>query len=621
MVHLKLEGLGGKDKALRHRLLFQVRDGHIVQAYGDYGPSAARAKIRGFKRAPFPGPCQGSWHRDDHPLQITIDIALDDHKVSGHWKSQEGSRREKGSLKGTFISWDELEKKSHQETWASRLGNLGNPYQPWDDIIDHMHDAKLKWVSELPTPAGRSFDARPKNQRPYNDMIISGGHGSPVVWKDKVFLATYEGHGPDYDWNRANLYRRDGGMDEKPYALSAHDVITCFDSRSGRHLWTRRFQKKGLPFIGFNKNNAKPSPHIDEKRIVFMGSGGWVYALKHDGTVLWETRGGPITQMVEERKSVMRARSSILGYDNFYSPVIIVDQMVIANDHLGSGGVSKNYQRAPSGLIGIDANTGKKRWHQKACTQIGGSPRTWTHKGKHYIVVTTLGYVRLMDPKNGTILWSHPTNTIKNTHTRMVYENELYLSVPVPGTADEHNPTDLLTVACFDISLRGLKERWRLPPKIGNIGRTMPAVHGDAIYLPIKWSRRTKVHKEGGNSLVVVHRKSGDILKQFTKKDIPNPDTYEFAVGGGPMVMMGSKILIDRDNTHGVDSQSFLKHDKETLHILGPNWKAPNDTSYSMWIYPALADQYLYIRSRNEILCFDVSKKKRWCPPSFATKQ
>lgn len=141
------------------------------------------------------------------------------------------------------------------------------------------------------------------------------GHGSPVVWGDKLFLNTASADG---------LQRG----------------IQCRNAATGELIWEHSFPCSAIKAHRFN-SFATSTPAVDDQRVY----AAWgtskelvIVAIKHDGTIAWESAG----------------LGGVIGGHGFgTSPIVYEDLVVIARDNEPAG---------DSSLIAINRNTGQLAW-------------------------------------------------------------------------------------------------------------------------------------------------------------------------------------------------------------------------------------------------------------------
>jgi outer membrane protein assembly factor BamB len=142
--------------------------------------------------------------------------------------------------------------------------------------------------------------------------LPGAGHGSPVVWQERVFLLC----GDESTGKRTAL---------------------CVSANDGATLWKHDVQGSAYHHHRFN-SVASGTPAVDAERVYFTWGSPekiTVAAFRHDGTPAWDADLGPV-----KREH---------GYGS--SPIVHDGLVILSND-----------QESDCALIALDAATGKIRW-------------------------------------------------------------------------------------------------------------------------------------------------------------------------------------------------------------------------------------------------------------------
>ena len=189
------------------------------------------------------------------------------------------------------------------------------------------------------------------------------GHGSPVVWGEKVFLLC---------------------ADER----SGTRRLVCISAPDGREAWLREFPSGTFPQHQEN-HFAVSTPVVDKDRLYAC----WatrkaitLIALDHAGKELWRRDLGP------HRSSHGPAMT-----------LLAVGDMVVV----------PSYQKGESFVIAVDAATGKTRWRLERPSGRAGYSTPCLYRpaagGPAEIVLTsTVGGFTAVSPATGQVLWDCP---------------------------------------------------------------------------------------------------------------------------------------------------------------------------------------------------------------------
>jgi outer membrane protein assembly factor BamB len=158
------------------------------------------------------------------------------------------------------------------------------------DLPGRLTEANRKWSVQLP----------------------GVGHGSPVIWGDRVFVLCGD-------------------------PKTGRRIPTCVSASDGKIQWQHLVEAPVNDHHKFN-SLASSTPAVDAEHVYFT----WgvpekltLLALTHDGKTAWETDLGPV-----KREH---------GFGS--SPIVASDLVILSND-----------QEADSHLFAVEAKTGRLRW-------------------------------------------------------------------------------------------------------------------------------------------------------------------------------------------------------------------------------------------------------------------
>jgi len=189
--------------------------------------------------------------------------------------------------------------------------------------------------------------------------LPGGGHSSPVVWGDKVFLTS--------------------GLNE-----SGTRIVLCLSAADGNTLWQRQFDSNTCRQNDLN-SYATTTPAVD-KDYVFLC---WaipqkytVLALSHDGNEVWRRDLGPFLSQ----------------HGHGASPIVVDDLVVLPNDQDGN-----------SFLIALDRKTGQTRWQTPRNSVRAAYSTACVYRpdnGPAEIIFTSSAHgVTSLDPRTGKVNW------------------------------------------------------------------------------------------------------------------------------------------------------------------------------------------------------------------------
>ncbi len=218
----------------------------------------------------------------------------------------------------------------------------------------------ISYETQLPTEWAKDKNILWKTE------IQGEGHGSPIVWGDKIFLPTAVGKGNER-------------------------MLVCVDAKSGKLMWEVTIeQRQELESHHAENNFASSTPATDGKFVFtsFHGEGGMkIHATMLDGNSGWSA--DPIPYESEH------------GYH--HNPVLCGDLVILQVDQF------KN-----PATYAFDAKTGKVRWKakthsNKSCSNV--PPLVIEREGRKQIVTSGNNRMRGLDPATGKVVWTCPGPT------------------------------------------------------------------------------------------------------------------------------------------------------------------------------------------------------------------
>jgi outer membrane protein assembly factor BamB len=185
------------------------------------------------------------------------------------------------------------------------------------------------------------------------------GHGSPVVWGDRLFVQCDNNNG-------------------------AERIILCINTNNGNRLWARKFTS--INHKKHKKNSfASSTPAVDEHNVyVAWGTPEklTLMALSHKGKTVWELDLGPVKG----------------GHGFAASPIVYEDLVILAND-----------QNGESSLIAVDRQSGNVRWNVARSSErlTYSTPCIYKRPGRpDDLIFTNWRHgITAVDPKTGETNW------------------------------------------------------------------------------------------------------------------------------------------------------------------------------------------------------------------------
>lgn len=235
----------------------------------------------------------------------------------------------------------------------------------------------------LATHWSADSSAGPSTGLRWKTPIPGLGHSSPIVWGDRVFVATAvreSGEAP----LRLGLFGDSTGADDN---VRQQWVICCLDAQSGRLVWERTV-KSGAPRAGrhVKATHANTTLATDGQHLVgFFGSEGvHVYGL--DGRPRWSRDLG-----------IINVSKYGIGWGFAASPVIFRDRIIVQCD-------------APDDpyLAALSLADGRELWRTRrkdVCERSWATPFVYDDGTRTQVIANGWPYVVGYDGATGREIW------------------------------------------------------------------------------------------------------------------------------------------------------------------------------------------------------------------------
>jgi len=202
--------------------------------------------------------------------------------------------------------------------------------------------------------------------------LPGGGHSSPVLWGDRIFL-TCTGDAA-------------GGLD-----------VVCLNAKDGKQLW-----KKSFPLTPFAKHKfnsfASSTPTVTSSALYVVWNEPEHYfltALDHDGKTLWQRDFGPFVSQ----------------HGCGISPVVVGDKVILGGEQDGAEFVPGLAKSGESFITAVSAATGSTLWKtpRKSVVVAYSTPCVREAKdGKRSLIFNSEGEgIYAVDPETGKVLWAY----------------------------------------------------------------------------------------------------------------------------------------------------------------------------------------------------------------------
>lgn len=255
-----------------------------------------------------------------------------------------------------------------EDNWHQWRGPMATGYSPQGDPpTKWSKDENVKWVVDLP----------------------GKGSSTPVVWGDKIFVASAVDTGIKAD--PKDMPKVDPKFDTKTAAPDTYYefILQCFRKSDGKLLW-QKVANKTVPLQGIHPTHsyAAGSPMIANDRVYVSFCTQGVFCFDFDGNQIWSRDLGQFY--------------SRYGWGEANTVVVADGTVIVPWD-----------QEGPSALFALDAKTGKTKWKVARDEPTNWStPIVVQANGKTQVIVNATNKVRSYDLKSGDLIWECSGQTL-----------------------------------------------------------------------------------------------------------------------------------------------------------------------------------------------------------------
>jgi len=386
-------------------------------------------------------------------------------------------------------------------------------------------------------------------------------HSSPVVWGDRLFLATAISSDPKAGFRKGLYGDGDASADRTRHRF----VVMAIDKRTGKTLWERvASESEPLNKRHVKNTYASATPATDGRMVVaWFGSQG-VFAYDVNGTLRWKADLGRLDLGAYDVPSVEWGPAS--------SPIIWGDLVILQVD-----------TQADSFLLALKLGTGETVWKtERDELPSWGTPTVVDTSAGPALLTNASNFIRGYDPRTGKELW------------RLGGSSKI--TAPTPFVAE-----DLLVFA----SGRGPEKPIFVVRPGANGDLTLPA--GKTSSDSVVWSRTAR------GSYMPTPIAYGGLLYVLANNGLF--DAYRVKTGEEvfrqrlPVIGSGYSA-----SPVAADGKLYLSSEDGDILIVaaGPEFKllGTNTMGESLMATPALSDGVMYVRSSTGTL-FAIGARKR----------
>jgi len=340
------------------------------------------------------------------------------------------------------------------------------------------------------------------------------------------------------------------------HRVSNQEVVTCLDSRTGEPKWTKSYPTAYRDDFGFDEG-PRSTPCIAQGRIYTYGAEGMLSCLSlADGAMLWQVN----------TKNKFHPPKGFFG--DACSP--LVEGNAVLLNIGGSGG---------AGLVAFDKATGSVLWKCSDDAASYSSPAAASINGHRYAFFFTRAGLEAVDPTDGKIQFHYPwrseMNASVNAATPLIIDDFIFLS------------------ACYDTGAILLQVRDKGVEKVWSGDGILSNHYATSVYFRgflYGIDGRADPGFRPAPSLRCVELKTGKVRWQ------------EESVGAATVLLAGDQLLILTEAGELIRapaaSEAFKPVDR--VQIMPTGVRA----------YPALADGFLYARSKDKLFCINLGRAK-----------
>jgi len=335
------------------------------------------------------------------------------------------------------------------------------------------------------------------------------------------------------------------------------ETVECLDAKSGRQVWSFGYPTAYQDEFGAGEG-PRATPSISAGHVYTFGAEGMLYCLDFaTGKKVWSVNA----------KTEFHAPKGFFGIA--CSPLVEGNAVL-----LNIGGADG------AGIVAFDTLTGKVLWKASHDEASYSSPTAATINGQRRALFFTRKGLVSVNPTDGKIQfefpWQPAIHASVSSATPLVIDDFIFLSASYGAGAV------LLRVKGNDV-----EKVWSADDVLSNHYAT--SVQRDGFLYGI--DGRTDPGFQPGPSLRCVELKTGKIRWQ------------DDSVGAATITLAGDQLLI-------LNEKGELIRAAATPDGFKPNARA-QILPFQVRAYPALADGFLYARSKNKLVCVDLGKPRK----------
>jgi outer membrane protein assembly factor BamB len=386
---------------------------------------------------------------------------------------------------------------------------------------------------------------------------IGGGYTGPAIANGKVYLM---------DRQVAQKSAAPGNAFSRGIIPGTERVL-CLDAATGEQTWEHRYD---CTYTMSYSTGPRCTPVVSEGKVWTLGAEGNLLCLDAaNGKVLWS----------HDFKAEFDAKTPMWGFSGH--PLLDGNRLICL-----CGGPR-------SVAVAFDKDTGKELWRSLDAREPGYAPPTMIEAGgTKQLILWHPQSVNSLDPATGKVFWSHP------------WEIRAGLSVATPRLAG-----DLLLLSSFYTSSKCFKLDGTKPEATLHWeGKSFSEKNTDTLH-----SLMSTPFIEDGHIYGVCSYGQLRCLKLHTGERVW--ETFAATTGDKPVRWANAFIIKHADRFFLANEQGDLIIAKLTpkgyeeisrTNLLKPTTTDPRRSV--VWSHPAFANQCVFMRNDEEIVCASLAK-------------
>lgn len=388
--------------------------------------------------------------------------------------------------------------------------------------------------------------------------------------------------------------------------------VFCHEASTGKQVWQKKFETGELPAIMKPNVPASSTPTADADRVyVYFSTLGMLGLNAQTGD--------------EEWRVPLEVPNYLMDWGAASSPILYQELVVFCSD-----------DDLNSYLIAIDKQTGDVRWKTPREDMLGGysTPVIVETPERTDIVVAGTGKMKGYNPETGEEIWT--CNTLLRTimTSPVVRDGVVYLSVQSYGDTERILKYALLEWK--DTNQDGKLAKTEVPKEFGvKFEKADRDQDGFLVGDELDYAFQSPTNMAGGGSIIQAIKGGGvgDVTKTHLLWNLKNKAPSNMA---SPVIVDDQLFVVKKGGLcSSFDVETGMAHwEVKRLHNLGEYFASPvaadgkiyvtgengfvvvleqghtlnvlakNDLGDTVIATPAIADNRLYFRTMEKILCF-----------------